>query len=238
MSYRSFRSALPAVCAALVVALAIALVGRAMPAMADADSPKLPAPKIDVPKADAKGTQTAVLAGGCFWCMEAVFERLDGVTDVQSGFAGGEKSTATYEQVSGAGTTKHAESIKVIYDPAKITYGKLLQVLLTISHPTTKDGQYPDFGRQYRSAIFPQNAEQEKVATAYLQQLKDAKIFDKQIYTEVEPGKTFYEAEAYHQDYADMHPDNSYIQMYLPAKIKHLHEVFGGILKPKYQNEK
>ncbi len=221
---------------ALSLGLLIALTGCAGPAMA-AEPSTLPAPKMDVPKADDAKTQTAVLAGGCFWCMEAVFERLDGVSDVQSGFAGGTADTATYEQVSGAGTTQHAESIKVTYDPKKITYGKLLQVLLTISHPTTKDGQHPDFGRQYRSAIFPQTPEQEKVATAYLQQLKDEKVFDKPIYTEVTPGKTFYPAEAYHQDYADKHPDDPYIRQWLPAKIKHLHEAFGDILKTKYKSE-
>jgi peptide-methionine (S)-S-oxide reductase len=167
---------------------------------------------MDIPSpAAAQGPQTAVLAGGCFWGVEAVFERLKGVTNVVAGFAGGEKSTAHYETVS-TGTTGHAESVKITFDPSQITYGQLLKVYFAIAHdPTELNRQGPDSGTQYRSAIFYMDDEQKKVAEAYIQQLNAAHVFRKAIVTQVVPFHGFYAAEGYHQHYLDNHRDNPYI---------------------------
>ena len=170
-----------------------------------------PDPAVDVPASAAHGKQTAVLAGGCFWGVEAVFERLKGVTDVVAGFAGGEKSTAHYETVSD-GNTGHAESVKITFDPSQITFGELLKVYFAIAHdPTELNRQGPDRGTQYRSAIFYMDDEQKKVAEAYIQQLNAAKVFSKPIVTQVAPFHGFYAAESYHQHYLDNNPNNPYI---------------------------
>jgi peptide-methionine (S)-S-oxide reductase len=167
-----------------------------------------PDPPIDS-TASATGKQTAVLAGGCFWGMEGVFERLKGVTNVVSGFAGGEKSTAHYETVS-TGTTGHAESVEITYDPSKITFGQLLKVFFAVAHdPTELNRQGPDTGTQYRSAIFYMNDEQKKIAEAYIQQLD--KVFPRPIVTQVVPFHGFYAAEAYHQHFLDNNPNYPYI---------------------------
>jgi peptide-methionine (S)-S-oxide reductase len=167
-----------------------------------------PDPAVDIP---AQGKQTAVLAGGCFWGVEAVFERLKGVTNVVSGFAGGEKSTAHYETVS-TGKTGHAESVKITYDPAQITYGQLLKVYFSVAHdPTELNRQGPDTGTQYRSAIFYMNEDQKKVAEAYIQQLENAKVFSKSIVTQVVPFEGFYAADSYHQRYLERNLNNPYI---------------------------
>jgi peptide-methionine (S)-S-oxide reductase len=169
-----------------------------------------PNPAVD--SAPLTGKQTAVLAGGCFWGVEGVFERVKGVTDVVSGFAGGDKSTAQYERVS-EGDTGHAESVKITYDPAKVTYGQLLKIFFTVVHdPTELNRQGPDRGTQYRSAIFYENDDQKRVAEAYIKQLEDAHVFSRQIVTQVTPLKGFYAAEYYHQHFLDLHPDNGYIQ--------------------------
>jgi peptide-methionine (S)-S-oxide reductase len=166
---------------------------------------------VDVPASAAQGEQTAVLAGGCFWGVEAVFERLKGVRNVVAGFAGGEKSTAQYETVSG-GKTGHAESVKITFDPSQITFGQLLKVYFAIAHdPTELNRQGPDHGTQYRSAIFYMDDEQKKVAEAYIQQLNAAKVFSGPIVTQVAPFHGFYAAEAYHQHFLDKNPDNPYI---------------------------
>jgi peptide-methionine (S)-S-oxide reductase len=158
-----------------------------------------------------QGAQKAVLAGGCFWGVEGVFERVKGVTNVVSGFAGGEKRTARYETVS-TGRTGHAESVEITYDPSQISYGQLLKVYFAVAHdPTELNYQGPDHGTQYRSAIFYTNDEQRKVAENYVKQLDEAHIFAKPIVTEVVPLKGFYPAEAYHQHYLDLHPDQPYI---------------------------
>jgi peptide-methionine (S)-S-oxide reductase len=166
---------------------------------------------VDVPASAAHGEQTAVLAGGCFWGVEAVFERLKGVTNVVSGFAGGEKSTAHYETVSG-GRTGHAESVKITFDPSQITYGQLLKVYFAIAHdPTELNRQGPDTGTQYRSAIFYMDDEQKKVAEAYIQQLNAAHVFSRPIVTQVVPYRGFYAAESYHQHFLVNNPNNPYI---------------------------
>ena len=166
---------------------------------------------LDVPASAGQAKQTAVLAGGCFWGVEAVFERLKGVKNVVSGFAGGNKSTAHYEMVS-TGTTGHAESVKITFDPAQITFGQLLKVYFAVAHdPTELNRQGPDSGTQYRSAIFYMDDEQKKVAEAYIQQLNAAHVFGRPIVTQVVPYSGFYAAEAYHQHYLETHTDNPYI---------------------------
>lgn len=170
-----------------------------------------PDPLVDQTKTGEHAKETAVLAGGCFWGVEAVFDHLKGVTDVVSGFSGGEKSTAHYEVVS-TGRTGHAESVKITYDPSQITYGELLKVYFAVAHdPTEVNRQGPDTGTQYRSAIFYANEEQKKIAEAYIQQLNEAKVFSHPIATQVIPLKAFYPAESYHQKYLQNHPDQPYI---------------------------
>jgi len=192
----------------------------------------LPAPKEDLPAPKDATTATAVFAGGCFWCTEAAFEQLSGVSDVTSGYAGGTKETATYEQTS-EGNTKHAESIRVTYDPTKISYGTLLRVFFTIHDPTTKDRQGPDWGHQYRSAIFYETPDQKRVAEAYIKQLDEAKAFDAPIVTTIEPLPAFYPAEAYHQDYVVHHPDNPYVQQNSIPKIEKVRTKFKDLVKPE-----
>jgi peptide-methionine (S)-S-oxide reductase len=170
-----------------------------------------PDPVVDQTKAAERGKETAVLAGGCFWGVEAVFDHLKGVTDVVSGFSGGEKSTAHYETVS-MGRTGHAESVKITYDPSRITYGELLKVYFAVAHdPTEVNRQGPDTGTQYRSAIFYADEEQKKIAEAYIKQLDEAKVFSRPIATQVVPLKGFYAAESYHQKYLQNHLDQPYI---------------------------
>jgi peptide-methionine (S)-S-oxide reductase len=170
-----------------------------------------PDPAADTPISSTHSKQTAVLAGGCFWGVEAVFDRVKGVTNVVSGFAGGEKSTAHYETVS-TGTTGHAESVKITYDPSQITFGQLLKVYFAVAHdPTELNRQGPDSGTQYRSAIFYIDDEQKKVAQAYIQQLNAAKVFSRPIVTQLVPFNGFYAAESYHQHFLDNNPNNLYI---------------------------
>jgi len=170
-----------------------------------------PDPAVDAPLSTTHGKQTAVLAGGCFWGVEGVFERVKGVTNVVSGFAGGDKSTAHYEMVS-TGRTGHAESVKITFDPSQITFGQLLKVYFAVAHnPTELNRQGPDSGTQYRSAVFYMDDEQKKVAEAYIQQLDAAKVFSRPIVTQVVPFNGFYAAESYHQHYLDNNPNNPYI---------------------------
>ncbi len=174
-------------------------------------SRSFPTPAVDMPAASAQGMETAVLAGGCFWGMEGLFERIKGVKKVVSGFAGGQKSTAHYEEVS-TGATGHAESVQITFDPKEITYGQLLMVYFSVAHdPTELNRQGPDTGSQYRSAIFYANDDQKKVADAYIQQLDAAKVFSRPIVTQVVPLKGFYPAEAYHQHFLDRNPNYPYI---------------------------
>jgi len=177
-------------------------------------------------------TQTAVLAGGCFWGVEAVFERLKGVSDVVSGFAGGSKATAHYEVVS-LGITGHAESVRITYDPAQITYGQLLRVFFSVAHdPTELNRQGPDEGTQYRSSIFFATDEQRDIAQAYMQQLDAAKVYKRRIVTKIVPLDGFYPAEAYHQDFLRRNPTYPYIVYNDLPKLDHLQKAFPELLKP------
>jgi peptide-methionine (S)-S-oxide reductase len=190
----------------------------------------IPDPVVDA-KPAAQGTQTAVLAGGCFWCTEAVFEHLIGVEKVTSGYVGGDSATAHYDIVS-SGRTGHAESIEIVYDPAKISYGQLLKVFFSVAHdPTQLNRQGPDFGRQYRSAIFWANPEQKKIAEAYIQQLNAAKVFKKPVVTELTELKQFYPAEDYHQDFVQHHPMHPYIVVNALPKLKKLKKEFPDLVK-------
>jgi len=190
-----------------------------------------PNPKLDETVPSERGEAVAVLAGGCFWCVEAVYKQLDGVRSVTSGYAGGTAETADYDVVS-SGRTGHAEAVEVRFDPAKVSYGQLLKVFFSIAHdPTTKDRQGPDVGRQYRSAIFYANDEQKRVAEAYIKQLDAAKLFDRPIVTEVVPLEKFYEAEAYHQNYAARNPSQPYIAYTAAPKVKKVRQYYADQLK-------
>lgn len=183
-----------------------------------------PSPSAD--SAPATGKQTAVLAGGCFWGVAGVFERVKGVSEVVSGFAGGEKSTAHYERVS-EGDTGHAESVKITYDPTQVTYGQLLKIYFAVAHnPTELNRQGPDSGTQYRSAIFYANDDQKRVAEAYIKQLDEAHVFSRPIVTQVTPLKGFYAAESYHQQYLDHNPNSPYIMINDMPKIAALKKNF------------
>ena len=192
---------------------------------------RFPDPVQDIKVAQPGTQQTAVLAGGCFWGVEAVFEQLAGVSDVVSGFAGGNSATAHYQVVS-TGTTGHAESVKITFDPARVSYGQLLKIFFAIAHdPTQLNRQGPDEGTQYRSAIFYANAEQKAVADAYIRQLEAAKVFPHQIVTQVVPLDGFYPAEAYHQNFLDRNPTNPYIVYNDLPKLTALMKQFPEMLK-------
>jgi peptide-methionine (S)-S-oxide reductase len=190
--------------------------------MAHVSPEEFPDPIVDSALADKAGQRRAVLAGGCFWCVEAVYKNLAGVSSVKSGYAGGSAETADYETVS-TGTTDHAEAVEVLYDPSRISYGQILKVFFSIAHdPTQLNRQGPDSGRQYRSAIFYADEEQKRVAEAYIDQLNKARVFDKPIVTEVVPLEAFFEAETYHQDYAARNPLNPYIVFNAQPKVRKL----------------
>jgi peptide-methionine (S)-S-oxide reductase len=190
--------------------------------MARVSPEEFPDPVVDAKLADKGGQSRAILAGGCFWCVEAVYKDLVGVSSVKSGYAGGTADTADYETVS-SGTTDHAESVEVVYDPSRLSYGQILKVFFAIAHdPTQLNRQGPDTGRQYRSAIFYADDEQKRVAEAYIDQLNKAHVFDKLIVTEVVPLVAFYEAETYHQDYAARNPLNPYIVFNAQPKVRKL----------------
>lgn len=174
-----------------------------------------------------------VLAGGCFWCVEAVYEELDGVLDVESGYAGGSAETANYDAVK-TGQTKHAEVVRITYDPSKITYGTILKVFFTTAHdPTTLNRQGADVGPQYRSAIFYASDEQKQIAADYIKKLNEAKVFSDPIVTTLEPLDAYYPAEGYHQDYASQNPYNPYIQGVSTPKVEKTRKVYSDLLKDK-----
>ena len=201
------------------------VIGLSACAPSDAATP-LPNPVVDTPVASANGTETAVLAGGCFWGVEAVFEHVKGVTQVVSGYSGGTKETADYRKVS-SGATGHAESVQITYDPSRVTYGQLLKIYFSVAHnPTELNRQGPDEGTQYRSAIFYASDEQKRVASAYIAQLEAAKAFRRPVVTQVVPLKAFYPAEAYHQDYAVHHPYEPYIVINDLPKVAALQRQF------------
>lgn len=185
-----------------------------------------PAPKLDMPV--ARGAQTAVLAGGCFWGMEAVFSHLNGVMSVTSGYAGGSAGDATYDRVSSE-STGHAEAVRITYDPARISYGTLLRVYFSVAHnPTEMNRQGPDTGTSYRSAIFAQTPDQAKIVRAYIAQLGQSGVWGKPIVTKLESGK-FFAAEAYHQDFAAKNPGHPYIQMWDMPKLAALKKTFPAL---------
>ena len=219
---RSLLSRL-SLCAAAIGALAIAALAVA-PSRAAEDAVVIPPPAADVPPAD--GLQTAVVAGGCFWGVQGVFQHTAGVASATSGYAGGSKMTATYEQVS-TGSTGHAESVQIKYDPRKISYGKILQIFFSVVHdPTQLNRQGPDSGTQYRSAIFTTSEDQKKVADAYIAQLNAAKVYSKPIVTKVGALDGFFPAEAYHQDYLTLHPNQPYIAYNDLPKVENLKKIF------------
>lgn len=198
------------------------------PALAAAAHP-LPDPSIDAPH--ASGDQTVVFAGGCFWCTEAVFEQFAGVKKVVPGYAGGTKDTAHYEMV-GSGSTTHAESVQVTFDPSRITYGQLLKIFFSVVHdPTQLNRQGPDWGKQYRSAIFYANADQKRVAEAYIKQLDDAKAFDKPIVTQLTELKGFYPAEEYHHHFVERHPTHPYVVANAIPKIQKARKAYPDLVK-------
>jgi len=193
----------------------------------------LPDPKADLPLAAAKSSATAVFAGGCFWGVEAVFEHVKGVRQVSSGYVGGSAGDANYRAVGG-GSSGHAESVKVIYDPSQVSYGQLLKVFFSVAHdPTQLNRQGPDRGTQYRSAIFYGDPQQQKIANAYLAQLGAAKAFPAPIVTQLTPLKAFYPAEAYHQDYARLHPNDPYIVYNDAPKVVALKQQFPALYRPE-----
>ena len=193
----------------------------------------LPAPTTDIPATSAKGPQTAVFAGGCFWGVDAVFKHVKGVSNVVSGYAGGPAKAADYEMVS-TGMTGHAESVQVTYDPAQVSYGQLLTVFFSVAHdPTQLNRQGPDTGTQYRSAIFTSNDEQKRVAQAYVAQLDKAKVFPRPIVTEIVPLPAFYPAEAYHQNYLALHPTQPYIVYNDLPKVANLKTQFPALYTGK-----
>src|SRR5487761_1162812 len=191
----------------------------------------LPDPRIDAPLAKIKGTQTAVFAGGCFWGVEGVFEHVKGVSQVVSGYAGGSVDKPSYEQVS-SGTTGHAESVQITYDPSRISFGQLLKVFFSVAHdPTELNRQGPDDGTQYRSEIFYTSDEQKRIAEAYLRQLHAAKVFSKPIVTKIAPLSAFYPAEAHHQDFVARNPNYAYVVYNDIPKLKHLRQEFPDLVK-------
>lgn len=214
------RTPFPSLLAA-TAALALAFV---TPSRAAEEAVVIPAPTIDA--APASGIQTAVIAGGCFWGVQGVFQHTAGVVNAVSGYAGGTKATADYRMVS-SGTTGHAEAVEIKYDPKKISYGKILQIFFSVVHdPTQLDRQGPDVGTQYRSAIFTTSDEQKKVADAYIAQLNGAKVFKKPMVTKIGALEAFYPAEAYHQDYLTLHPNQPYIAYNDIPKVENLKKLF------------
>ncbi|MDB5848081.1 MAG: peptide-methionine (S)-S-oxide reductase [Rhodoferax sp.] len=198
---------------------------RVWPAFAGESAVMLPAPAADLTAMAA--TDSAVFAGGCFWGVQAVFQHVKGVTNAVSGYAGGAADTARYDEV-GSGRTGHAEAVRISYNPAEISYGQLLQIYFSVAHdPTQLNRQGPDSGTQYRSTIFPANAEQMRVAKAYIAQLDQAGVFSGKIATTVEPGGKFYAAEAYHQDFMARHPAHPYIVVNDRPKVQNLQRIFG-----------
>lgn len=207
----------------LAVAMLFAAVGLA--------AAGFPAPAVDIPAAPGDHKAVAVLAGGCFWGVDAVFKHVKGVREVVSGYAGGAKSTAHYEMV-GSGQTGHAESVQITYDPALVTYGKLLEIFFSVAHdPTELNRQGPDEGTQYRSAIFYSSEDQKRVAEAYIEQLDQAHIFKHKIVTQLTPLTGFYAAEPYHQNYLALNPGNPYIVYNDLPKLDHLKKQFPDLYK-------
>jgi peptide-methionine (S)-S-oxide reductase len=209
----------------VAIVLTMLAVTLACQAGSGANGP-VPTAVVDETKAAAKGKETAVVAGGCFWGIQAVFQHVKGVRSATSGYSGGTVKNPGYEEVS-SGRTGHAESVEIVYDPSKVTYGELLRVLFSVAlDPTELNRQGPDEGTQYRSVIFYANEEQKKIAEAYIAQLNQSKVFSRPIVTQVVAMDKFYPAEQYHQNYATLHPDNGYIATYDAPKVENLKKEF------------
>ncbi|MGO8795412.1 MAG: peptide-methionine (S)-S-oxide reductase MsrA [Candidatus Sulfotelmatobacter sp.] len=211
--------------AAILTVLAVAVACQAR----GGSSGAVPAPAVDEARATAAGKRTAVVAGGCFWGIQAVFQHVKGVVSATSGYAGGKMKNPSYEEVS-TGQTGHAESVEIVYDPSQVTYGELLRVFFSVAHdPTELNYQGPDEGTQYRSAIFYNDPEQKRIAEAYIAQLGAAGVYGHKIVTEVTPLQAFYPAEGYHQNYAKLHPTDSYIVFNDAPKVANLRKEFPQI---------
>ena len=222
---RFTRLARRPVLALLALAAGTAL-WRVVPSFAAEPAVVIPAPAEDLPSTSSAGPETAVIAGGCFWGVQGVFQHVNGVTSAVSGYAGGDAATASYDTV-GSGRTGHAESVRITFDPKQISYGRILQIYFSVAHdPTELNRQGPDVGTQYRSTIFVSNAAQERVARSYIAQLDQSKVFGKPIVTTVEPLKGFYPAEAYHQDFMTRNPGHPYIVFNDLPKVDNLKRVF------------
>jgi peptide-methionine (S)-S-oxide reductase len=194
---------------------------------------EFPDPEVDVAASESSGDQSVVLAGGCFWCIEAVYAEVDGVLSLTSGYAGGTAETADYDTVC-SGRTDHAEAVQVRFDPKRISFGQILKLFFSVAHdPTTLNRQGADVGRQYRSAIFSTDAEQQRVAEAYIEQLNRAGVFSGPIVTELRPLDVFYVGEEYHQGYAASHPSQPYIAAVAMPKVQKLRKYFSGKLKAR-----
>ena len=202
-------------------------------ASASAATGPVPAPKVDATLTAAPGQATMVIAGGCFWGIQQVYQHVKGVIRATSGYSGGTPDTAHYETVSGE-MTGHAESVEIVYDPSRVTYGQLLQVFFSVAHdPTELDKQGPDVGPQYRSVIFFANPDQQRIAKAYIAQLDQAKVFNRKIVTDVTPLRAFFPAEDYHQDYATLHPNEPYIAYYDAPKLTALQRTLPALYVAK-----
>jgi peptide-methionine (S)-S-oxide reductase len=227
---RSMPGLLRGALGVFVVSAAAAILWQA-PAVSAEEAVKIPPPALD--EKASTGAETAVFAGGCFWGVQGVFQHVDGVSNAVSGYAGGAADTAHYEMV-GTSRTGHAESVKVTYDPSRVSYGKLLQVYFSVAHnPTQLNYQGPDYGTQYRSTVFAANDEQKKIAEAYIAQLDKAKLFEGPIVTTIETGKTFYPAEGYHQDFLTLNPTYPYIVYNDLPKVAALKQLFPDLYRDK-----
>jgi peptide-methionine (S)-S-oxide reductase len=216
------RIALACIYGALAIGLVLAFLG---PGRAAEEPVRIPPPTVDEQSGDA-ATAVAVLAGGCFWGVQAVFQHVDGVLKAVSGYAGGTRESATYDAVSG-GRTRHAEAVEITYDPERVSFGELLHVYFSVVHdPTQLNRQGPDFGPQYRSTIFAANGEQRLIAERYIAELDGSRLYPRPIVTTIEDGQQFYAAETYHQDYLVRNPKNPYIVINDMPKVEALHEIF------------
>jgi peptide-methionine (S)-S-oxide reductase len=212
------------------VAASLLVLGAVACSQAAEDAVVIPPPAVDERPSDA-ATAVAVFAGGCFWGVQGVYQHVNGVLKAVSGYAGGNKSSATYEAV-GRGDTGHAETVQITYDPRKISYGKLLQIYFSVAHdPTQLNRQGPDHGPQYRSTIFPTNAQQREIAEKYLAQLGEAKVYRSTIVTTLEDGKVFYPAEAYHQDFLVRNPTYPYVVINDIPKVENLARIFPAVYR-------
>jgi peptide-methionine (S)-S-oxide reductase len=217
--------------AAVLIMVGAACLAAPSPGGAAEKAVVIPAPALDEPLAPGAATETAVLAGGCFWGVQGVFQHVKGVISAVSGYAGGDKATAHYEIVSN-GTTGHAESVRLVFDPRQISYGRILQIYFSVVHdPTQLNRQGPDVGTQYRSAIFTETAGQAKVAGAYIGQLNQARVFDAAIVTKVSQLNGFFPAEDYHQNYLTLHPESPYIAYNDLPKVDNLRRLFADVYR-------